>query len=132
MGSSLFDRTTLLLEATLDRQALRHRLIVRNLANIDTPHYRGTGLEFQKQLRKALEGGVLPTRMARTNPRHMPYTEPKPFDQAQPVYKDTGPVHLDIEMSRLAENNIMFDAMVKLLGRKFADLRAAIAERGGK
>jgi flagellar basal-body rod protein FlgB len=66
--------------------------------------------------------------MARTNPRHMPYTEPKPFDQAQPVYKDIGPVHLDIEMSRLAENNIMFNAMVQLLNKKITILKTAITE----
>ncbi len=126
----LFDVTTNLLEANMDRRVRAHRLISRNIANVDTPHYRGTGLEFEKQLATALEGGVLPPTLARTHPNHMHYEPPKPFSQAAPVYKDTGPVHLDIEMSRLAENNIMFNAMVKLLNKKFDLLKTAITEGG--
>lgn len=132
MGSwKLLDRTTDLLQATLDRRVTSHRLITRNISNLDTPNYRGTGLEFQKQLRQALDGGVLPATMSRTHPAHMPYESPKPFDEAQPEYKDTGPVHLDIEMTKLAENNLMFNAMVQLLGKKYSRIKAAIAEKGG-
>ena len=129
MGINLFDRTTDLLEASLDRRNTNHRLITRNLANVDTPNYRGTGLEFQKQLRQALDGSVLPTSLAKTNPLHMPVEESKPFDHAQGEYMDTGPVHLDIEMSKLAENNIMFSAMVQLLGKKFSSIKAALQEK---
>jgi flagellar basal-body rod protein FlgB len=130
-GNHLFDTTTNLLEANLDRRAAAHRLISRNLSNLDTPNYRGSGLEFEKQLRTALEGGVLPTSLARTNSMHMPYEPVKPFSQAKPVYKDTGKVQLDIEMSRLAENNIMFNAMIQLLNKKYNLLKTAITE-GGK
>jgi flagellar basal-body rod protein FlgB len=127
----IFDRTSQLLGANMDRRVTKNRLTARNLANVDTPHYRGTGLEFEKQLRTALEGGILPANLSKTHPAHMPWNEPKPFDHAAPVYKDTGPVHLDIEMSRLAENNIMFNAMVQLLNKKFTLLKTAITE-GGK
>ncbi|KMY68729.1 hypothetical protein AAU61_03715 [Desulfocarbo indianensis] len=126
----LFDVTTNLLEANMDRRVRSNNLISRNISNIDTPNYRGTGLEFEKQLATALEGGVLPPTMARTHPQHLPLEEPKPFSNAAPQYKDTGPVHLDIEMSRLAENNIMFNAMVKLLNKKFDKLKSVITEGG--
>ena len=55
--AKLFDQTTRLIEANLDRRVTKHRLTSRNLANVDTPYYTGTGLEFEKQLRAALEGG---------------------------------------------------------------------------
>lgn len=129
MGDNkIFDVTTNLLEANLDRRVRSNNLISRNLANVDTPNYRGTGLEFEKQLATALEGGVLPPTLARTHPAHLPLEPPKPFSKAAPRYVDTGPVHLDIEMSRLAENNIMFNAMVKLLNKKFEKLRTVITE----
>ncbi len=124
----LFDATTRLLEANLDRRATSNRLISRNLANVDTPNFNGTGLEFEKQLRAALDGGVVPPNLARTNPGHMPFEAPKPFAHAAPEYKDTGPVHLDIEMSKLAENNIMFNAMIQLLNKKLTTLKTAIAD----
>lgn len=131
-GINLFDRNVELLNANMNRRAESHGLISRNISNIDTPNYRGTGLEFEKQLRAAIDGDVLPTTMTRTNPLHMPYEDPGAFGQAPGVYKDTGPVHLDIEMSTLAENNIMFNSMVTLLNKKFSLLKTAIADTGGK
>ncbi len=128
----LFDTTVRLLEANMDRRVLRQKLIARNLANVDTPNYHAVGLEFEKQLRAAMEGGVLPVQPVRTHPMHMPYTPPKPFSNAPGRYVDTGPVHLDIEMSRLAENNIMFNAMVQLLNKKYTLLKIAIGEAGGR
>ena len=127
----LFDQTTNLLEATLDRRVDSHRFISRNLANVDTPNYRGSNLEFQKQLRTALDGGVLPSSLSKTHPDHMPYAESRPFEYAEAESVDTGPVHLDIEMSRLAENNLMFNAMVQLLQKKFQGLKSAITEKAG-
>lgn len=126
--NKLIDGTTELVEANLDRRALRHRIISRNISNLDTPHFSGTGLEFEKQLRTAIEGGVMPANMARTHPGHMPQAPSKPFSNAKPVYKDTGQVQLDIEMSRLAENNIMFNAMVQILNKKMSKIRTAIQE----
>lgn len=126
----LFDRTTDLLRANLDRRGTAQNLMSRNLANVDTPNYRGTGLEFEKQLRAALEGGVLPPSLARTDPRHLPLEPPRPFDQAPPEYKDIGPVQLDVEMSKLAENNIMFNAMVQLMNKKLSGIKNAISEAG--
>ena len=127
----IFDQTTQLLGASLDRRVDAHRFISRNLANVDTPNYTGQNLEFQKQLRTALDGGVLPASLAKTHPGHMPYAETKPFDQAEGESVDTGPVHLDIEMSRLAENNLMFNAMVQLLQKKYQGLKSAISEKAG-
>lgn len=128
----LFDVTSDLLQANLDRRVVENRLVTRNISNLDTPNYRGTGLEFEKQLRTAIEGGVLPVSMTRTNPMHMPFGDSEPFDNAKGKYKDTGPVNIDIEMSRLAENNIMFQAMVQLLNKKFTLLKTAIADTGGR
>jgi flagellar basal-body rod protein FlgB len=128
---NLFDKTTDLLRANLDRRGTAQNLMSRNLANVDTPDFRGTGLEFEKQLRAAMEGGVLPPSMARTNPRHMPLQPERPMDKAAPEFKDIGPVQLDVEMSKLAENNIMFNAMVQLLNKKYTLLKTAIADGGG-
>lgn len=127
----LFDQTTNLVQANLDRRNTVQSLASRNLANLDTPGYEGTGLEFEKQLRAALDGGVLPPSMARTNARHLPLEPERPFAKAAPVYMNTGPVNLDVEMSKLAENNIMFNAMIQLLNKKLSILKTAIADGGG-
>jgi flagellar basal-body rod protein FlgB len=129
--NKLFDLTTQVIEANMDRRVTRHKLISRNLANVDTPHYEATGLEFEKQLRTALDGGVMPASVSRTHPMHMPTPDSKPLAHAEPKYKKTGAVHLDIEMSKLAENNLMFNAMIQLLNKKMSVLKTAIADSGG-
>ena len=130
--SKLFDQTSDLLHANLNRRSVSNRLIARNVANIDTPNYNGTGLEFEKQLRSALDGGIVPTAMKRTDPWHIGPDDKEPFAYAQPEYKDTGAVHLDIEMTKLTENNIMFNAMVQILNKKYTLLKTAIADGGNK
>ncbi|MDR1397979.1 MAG: flagellar basal body rod protein FlgB [Desulfarculales bacterium] len=131
--TNLFDQTSNLLHANMNRRSVSNRLIARNLANIDTPNYTGTGLEFEKQLRTALSGGILPQPMKRTDPRHISIPEQdEPFGHAASVYKNTGAVHLDIEMSKLAENNIMFNAMIQLLNKKYTLLKTAIADGGNR
>ena len=129
--NKIFDQTSDLLEANMDRRVSRNRILSRNLANVDTPNYRGTGLEFEKQLRSAIEGDIVPPSMARTDPRHLPVAENKPFSAPTAQYKDIGAVHLDIEMSKLAENNIMFNAMIRMLNHKFSILKTAISDSGG-
>lgn len=130
-GKTLFDQNIQLLNANMDRRATRHRLITRNVSNLDTPNYIGTGLEFEKQLRAAIGGGILPTQMERTNSMHLPLEDPGAFGKAKGEYKETGPVHLDIEMSKLAENNVMFNTMITLLTKKFSKLKTAIGSGGG-
>ena len=129
--NKIFDQTSQLLEANLDRRVSRNRLISRNLANVDTPNFNGSGLEFETQLRQAVEGGIMPASLTRTHPQHLPQGEEKAFSSPSPKYKDIGAVHLDIEMSKLAENNIMFNAMVRLLNHKFNLLKTAISDSGG-
>lgn len=130
--SHLFDTTSQLVQANLDRRSTAQALSSRNIANIDTPNFEGTGLEFQKQLKAALDGQVLPTQMTRTDPGHLPSGKEGPFANAPGEIKDIGPVHIDIEMSKIAENNIMFNTMVTILTKKYGMLKTAITEGGGR
>lgn len=131
MSVELFGKTIQLLEANLDRRVHRHRLISRNISNIDTPGYQGTKIEFEESLRKALDGDILPTKMAVTDPKHLPAGVEKAFSQAESVYKSFGEVHIDIEMSKLSENNIMFQAMTQLLNKKYDTLKTAMRDGQG-
>lgn len=130
--NQLFDSTSNLVQANLDRRSVAQGLSARNIANIDTPNFQGSGLEFEKQLKAALDGQVLPTKMARTNPGHLPTGDQGPYDNAPGQVMNIGPVHIDIEMSKIAENNIMFNTMVTILTKKYGLLKHAITEGGGR
>ena len=45
------------LAAALDGLSLRQRVIADNIANVDTPDFRATSLDFESSLRDAVESG---------------------------------------------------------------------------
>lgn len=47
------------LNAALDGVALRQRVIADNIANVDTPNFRATSVDFETSLRAALGDGEL-------------------------------------------------------------------------
>jgi len=124
--SRLFGRSFDLIETVLDRRARRHGLISANVANLETPNYRGTDLAFEERLRNYLASGMEPVTMARTHPGHFPTAAASWGPPSRTL--DTGPVHLDIEMAKLAENNLLYNALVQVMTKKFSAIKMAISE----
>jgi flagellar basal-body rod protein FlgB len=117
----LFDRTCLVLEKALGLRLTRHNLIASNLANMDTPGYEARDFSFESELQRALE--VVPVKVGGEGA--LPPLEP------QPLVSEEGPVDLDTENARLAENTLAHDALSRLMAKKFEMLKYAIGE-GGK
>ena len=62
-----------ILGSALDGVALRQRVIADNIANVDTPHYRASSVDFESSLRAAISSGdpgwpVSPTLAATDTP----------------------------------------------------------------
>ena len=57
MSFHLSDPVGAILGSALDGIALRQRVIADNIANVDTPHYRATSVEFENSLRSAIASG---------------------------------------------------------------------------
>ncbi|MGZ4445123.1 MAG: flagellar basal body rod protein FlgB [Nocardioides sp.] len=53
------DAVGAVLNAALDGVALRQRVIADNIANVDTPNYRATSVDFESSLRAAISSGDL-------------------------------------------------------------------------
>lgn len=53
-GSGAVDAT---LHAALDGLSARQRVIADNIANVDTPHYRASSVDFETSLRAAISSG---------------------------------------------------------------------------
>ena len=122
----MFGGSYSVLKSVLDRRAQRHRLLSSNIANIETPNYSGSDLAFKSRLRHYIESGKKPVELTRTNVKHFPRGKPGFGPMSQVV--DTGPVKLDIEMAKLAENNLMYNALVQVLSKKYSGVRHAIIE----
>lgn len=133
LGETLFDRSSIpLLVKSLDASMLRSRTIANNIANVNTPGYQRVEVSFEDELRKALDQGKL--RGMQTNPKHLPLGKMDISGLSPKVQKPSDPtlpsgvnnVDIDMEMAKLAENQIIYDFSAKFLKGKYAKLNAAI------
>ena len=114
---------------------MRQKAIANNIANVNTPGYQRIEVSFENELRKALD----PKRLvgAQTNAAHMQIGKPTLADIQPKAYRPNDPtlpgqinnVDIDMEMAKLAENQILFNAGVKLLTDRSSVIRSAISGR---
>jgi flagellar basal-body rod protein FlgB len=136
--NGMFDTTINLLGKSLDLRAQNHNRISANIANAETPNYTPTTLSFEKELQGALrdKGSATPPM---TNARHIPLRgEAASIDLVQGTVLETpanspgldgNGVELESEMGKMMGNQIMYNADVQFLSKKFAALTLAI--KGG-
>ncbi len=122
-----------LLAHALDFRAKRHGVIAANLANIDTPGYRPEDLKFDEVLTRAAQKKAVSLR--RTHPRHFqdPSAHLKRMGRFPLVEQTEGfmgdkELDLDLEMAKMAKNNLLYEATVQMLSKKFEKLRMVIEE----
>jgi flagellar basal-body rod protein FlgB len=133
LGETIFNNSSIpLLSKSLDAGMLRQRVIANNIANVNTPGYQRQEVNFESELRKAMDNSRLIG--TRTNDKHMQLGRPD-FSSLQPtVEKPVDPtlasgvnnVDIDTEMAKLAENQILYNFGAKFLNGKFKKLNAAI------
>ena len=111
-----------LLEKVLDVTSQRHKLVVANMANIDTPGYHTKDLDFRSELRRATAEGTMGEETFLPVARSVPGLLERP---------DGNNVSLDREGLLLAETQIQFGLGVQLLQHEFHNLLSAIND-GGK
>lgn len=136
--NGIFDTTISLLGKSMDLRAQNHNRLSANIANAETPGYTPTSLSFEKELKEALReesSGGAPAGNARALFLRGDET---PFDLVQgtvvaepsgTVGRDGNGVELESEMGRMATNQIMYNADVQLMTKKFEVLKLAI--KGG-
>lgn len=132
---SLFDKTTNALGSALDFRLLRQNVISGNIANAETPGYHAQKVDFEDQLSRALQlDGT--AKMAASHSEHFPMNRGL-LDRVQadiyddpdiPINNDKNTVDLEKEMSRLAENTIMYRTAVELIKKKLGAMKYAISE----
>jgi flagellar basal-body rod protein FlgB len=134
----IFNNTIDLLGKSVDLRAKNQNLIASNIANAETPNFVPKTLAFEQELQGALKNGQAGKRSSSgPHARHIPIRGGS-GNNLQSVHgqvvetpaktpgKDGNAVELENEMSTLAENQIMFNASVQMLNKKFEGLRSAI------
>jgi flagellar basal-body rod protein FlgB len=132
---SLTGKTVNLLSHVLDYRAKNHAVISGNVSNMDTPGFEPKEVAFDEELKRAVDRSELP--LKRTDGRHLSNTavgalklEPSFSVQTYPYARGKSEdLDIDREMAKMAENNLLYEATVRMLSKKFEALRMAIEER---
>lgn len=109
----------------------RQELISNNIANADTPMYQAMNIEFEHALNTASRSreGQLPLQATVSNAHHMSSLTaemtPKVTRRADSSMRlDGNNVDVDMEMTRLAETNLLYQTMTQIETKKLSLIRA--------
>ena len=116
-----------ILERVLQQSSIRHGVLTSNIANVDTPNYRAKDVSF---------GSVLDNEvgLATTNAKHLPSPESGPpaevkVDATQP-WADKNNVEMDLEVAKMTQNAMLYQAGVTLLTKKVSMFKSALRTTG--
>jgi flagellar basal-body rod protein FlgB len=136
LADMLFNKTNLpLITKSLDTAMLRNKVIANNIANVTTPGYRRVEVSFEGQLRDAVDRSRL--KGTQTDENHIAMGRLDLSNVNAQAYHPNDPtlpsgvnnVDIDMEMSKLAENQIAFNYGVKYSQGIFKKMNAAIQGR---
>jgi flagellar basal-body rod protein FlgB len=133
----LFERQFGVVEKVMDMRLQRQNVVMANIANVNTPKYKARRLEFEEDLQKAMHMDQK-GKMTRTDEKHLPSTfdvngfQGKGLTDWKPrtVYGEDV-VDLDKEMTAMAKNSMMYNALTDIIAKNFTGLSTVIQE-GGK
>lgn len=127
------DKTLNALTTALNFREMRQKLITSNVANANTPGFKAKQLDFEAALARALDvdGNMA---MNVTDGRHhnvgsggFNNLEPEIYDAPNGVVSENGnTVDVEAEMAQMAENKLMYDALVQLINKKMGIMKYAI------
>ena len=114
----------------------RNAVIRHNIANIETPGFKASYMDFESQFKRALtdNSGFVG---ARTHPAHLEIGGRSGLDNFHPVLRqsrelsmrnDGNNVDIESENVRLAQNSIFFNTLMEKMNSEIRRLRMAISE----
>ena len=128
----LFDKTIEGLAGATYYTGLRHRIIANNIANAETPGYRGMDISFKEQLEHLMKSASNGRQMQSGNykgvdgrlPPTLVFTD-DPTSQRHSIDRNT--VSIDQELAKLSQNTILHNTYLQILNIKFGLLKSAIS-----
>lgn len=125
----LNDSTLSLLERGLNVGMRRQLVLSSNVANLDTPGFTPSDVDFESALSKAQAAG----KPVATHSRHLSLNSaesdiPTSERPDKVESRDGNSVDLDMQMARLGQNAVSYQANIKAASKKLAILKYAASE----
>ena len=118
----LFDVTDLALERALQGAGLRQQVIANNIANVNTPGFKRSDVDFQASLASALDTGN--QTQALDSVSFAPQT-----DSTSTMRADGNNVDVDQEMANLTDNALTYQTLSAIARTRLQMLQTAIGAR---
>ncbi|AGA70257.1 flagellar basal-body rod protein FlgB [Desulfitobacterium dichloroeliminans LMG P-21439] len=121
------------LEKSMDAASLRQKVLADNIANVDTPDFKRSDVDFDTLLGQAIGkvDGELPLKV--TAERHLQKTELNTSgvvnDESTTYRNDGNNVDIDREMVNVAENGIYYNSVTRAISAQLSNLRTVIGQR---
>ena len=114
----MMNESLLVVHKLLDAAVLRHGVLANNVANLHTPGYIRKDVQFRDALAKAVAGGSR-SAIEAVKPAVVQ-------DEKSPRRPDGNNVTLQRELGEMAENELLYQLLMRSASGKFAGLRKAI------
>jgi len=124
-----FGKTLDILHRTMDASMLRHQVSANNIANADTPNFKRTTVNFESELKRALDSEHVDKPKAYlTHPKHIPfdkaqnYREVKPrrvLDYLSQTDNNGNNVNLEEESMLLLQNQLRYNMLTRSVSEQF-------------
>jgi flagellar basal-body rod protein FlgB len=129
MFSGSFGRTVDLMRRGMDVAVLRRNVIANNIANAETPNFKRTVVNFEAELRRALDSlEARPPAQFVSDPRHIPFHQPRDYRTVRPrlvldyltTAKNNGN-NVDIEEEGMLaqENQLLYQTLATAINAQY-------------
>lgn len=112
------------LEGLLYITKARHSLITANIANVDTPLYKAKDIKFDMNLKEEAMALKVTAKSHIGNSEPVVSTEMR-GESTQP-WLDENNVELDMEVAKMTENAILYQAGINMLSSKIKMFKSAL------
>lgn len=126
--ASIFEPSVSALSKSLDLYLLRQAVTADNIANAETPQFKARRVEFEEELKTAIDlggtsHGSATEAIENVGPRIVE-------DPQSEIGQDLNTVDMDREMAVMTKNDIRYSATSLAVSKKFGLLKFAISGGG--
>jgi flagellar basal-body rod protein FlgB len=132
-----FTKTVDLVHRAMDANLLRRSVIANNLANAEVPNFKRSDLNFESELKRALETEKLrpALELTLTDPKHIPNWRERDYRDIQPrrvldyvsTSKNNGNnVDADQEIMAALENQLLYTLMAQAQTFEFSQINMVL------
>jgi flagellar basal-body rod protein FlgB len=132
-----FARTVDLLHRAMDANTVRRSVIANNLANAGVPNFKRTNVNFESELKRALESEKQrpALELTLTNPNHIPNFKARDYRDVEirrvldytSTYNNNGNnVDPEVEMTLAVQNQMTYEMLAQALTFEFSQINQVL------